>query len=63
MTGSGRVALGLQIFEDLLGAVDDRPGQPGELGDVDAVGFVGRAPGTILCKKTTVSPCSATATL
>ena len=32
-----------EVAEDVLGAVDDRLRQAGEFGDLDAVGFVGRA--------------------
>lgn len=34
---------GLEVEEDFAGALDDRPGQAGEFGDVDAVAAVGAA--------------------
>ena len=38
-----RGVVGFEAFEDGLGAVDDRGGEPGEAGDLDAVGAVGGA--------------------
>ena len=35
--------VGFEAFENGLGAIDDRRGQPGEAGDLDAVGAIGGA--------------------